>query len=112
MRKTRKFMKDTKSMKNNLFTCAAMMAALTISAYSPQAFAQNQTGRQLDVISTQPTEFGIPVFGGGFLGNRVPVVGIFWDQRCASVEYTLNSNVGANPGTCLLYTSPSPRDRG
>ena len=104
MRKTRKFMKDTKSMKNNLFTCAAMMAALTISAYSPQAFAQNQTGRQLDVISTQPTEFGIPVFGGGFLGNRVPVVGIFWDQRCASVEYTLNSNVGANPGTAAEVT--------
>ena len=90
-------------MKNNLFTCAAMVAALTISAYSPQALAQNQTGRQLDVISSVPSGT-TPVLGGAFTANRLPVVGIFWDERCASVEYTVNSNVGANPGTAAEVT--------
>jgi len=74
-------------MKKNLLICAAMFAALTTTAH-----AQTQTGRQLDLIGDDPS--------GNIQGfDILPVVGIFWDERCAAVEYTFNSNVGANPGT-------------
>ncbi|MEL7311908.1 MAG: hypothetical protein AAFN07_10380, partial [Pseudomonadota bacterium] len=60
--------------------------------------ATAQEGRQLDTIA-DPTDvqFVDSVGGAPFgVGN---VVGIFWDERCAQVEYTFNNNVGANVGT-------------
>ena len=55
-------------------------------------------GRQLDVIGLDITPVDVPSVGGLEFGQR-PIVGIKWDSRCASVEYTFNSNQGANPGT-------------
>ncbi|MEO1706584.1 MAG: hypothetical protein AAFR69_02515 [Pseudomonadota bacterium] len=82
----------------NMLLCAA--AAMTVSSMGVTAAqAQTQTGRQLDVI-TDPipgrTEFNATL---GEMVEVREVVGIFWDERCASVEYTFNSNVPANPGT-------------
>ncbi|MEO1171361.1 MAG: matrixin family metalloprotease, partial [Myxococcota bacterium] len=78
-------------MKN--LTASVVFAAVLFAA--PSAFAQ--VGRQLD-------NFGPPVgvqfveSAGAELGVS-PVFGIFWDERCANIEYTFNSNLPANPGT-------------
>ncbi|TDF42272.1 matrixin family metalloprotease [Alteromonadaceae bacterium M269] len=81
-------------MKKFLLCATALLASSILNA-------QTQTGRQLDIIadglgetttvpsSADPTE----VF------TVRPVVGIFWDSRCASVEYTFNTAAGANVGT-------------
>ncbi len=84
-------------MKTKLLLCTAVLTAL-----STTAIAQNQTGRQLDVIKFDPDAVAAPLPSVGddsVLFIERPLVGIFWDERCASVEYTFNSNVGANPGT-------------
>jgi len=86
-------------MKTKLLLCTAML-----TAFSATAIAQNQTGRQLDIIAIDADAEFLPVpslgeAAAGFLFRERPIVGIFWDERCASVEYTFNSNVGANPGT-------------
>ena len=74
--------------------CAA--AAMTVSTVmSTGVSAQTQTGRQLDVIA-DPTR-SVEIRGIQRLESEV--VGIFWDQRCASVDYTFNTNQGANVGT-------------
>ena len=57
-----------------------------------------QTGRQLDIIGDVTEVTGLPSLGGLPFGVA-PIVDIFWDERCAKVAYTFNSNVGANPGT-------------
>jgi hypothetical protein len=63
--------------------------------------AQTQTGRQLDLIvdpsgntTTVPSSFDPDA-----LFEVQEVVGIFWDSRCANVEYTFNTAAGANLGT-------------
>jgi len=84
-------------MKTKLLLCSALLTAFGVNA-----FAQTQTGRQLDVISTDASIEPAPLPSVGddtVLFIERPLVGIFWDERCASVEYTFNSNVGANPGT-------------
>ena len=87
-------------MKNNLFTYAAILATLSMTVYAPKIDARvTPNGRQLDIISSTPSGTTTIAEAPGFIANRLPVVGIFWDERCASVEYTLNSHVGANPGT-------------
>jgi len=72
------------------------LAALTADL----AFAQSRVlpGRQLDVIADPVATVPIPSLGGE-LGDILPLRGIFWDERCASVEYTFNTNQGANEGT-------------
>ena len=89
-----------------LTLCAAALLASGI------LHAQTQTGRQLDVItdgvgetttvpsSADPTE----VF------TVRPVVGIFWDSRCASVEYTFNTAAGANVGTATEISAETLSD--
>ncbi|MEM6274631.1 MAG: matrixin family metalloprotease [Myxococcota bacterium] len=71
----------------------ALLVACMLVA--PAAYAQ--VGRQLDnfgppvetqFVESQGAEFGV-----------APIFGIFWDERCANVEYTFNGNLGANPGT-------------
>ena len=62
------------------------------------AFAQQiGPGRQLDTIAASVRTIPVPSQGGALFGVR-PVIGIFWDERCASVEYTFNTNQGANEG--------------
>ena len=57
------------------------------------------TDRQLDTF-VDPTGETVPIAAlGGLELESLDVVGIFWDTRCAQVEYVFNSNVGANPGT-------------
>ena len=72
------------------------LAALTTEL----AFAQSSPlpGRQLDTIAAAVTSIPVPSQGGEVFDVR-PLVGIFWDERCASVEYTFNTNQGANEGT-------------
>ncbi len=72
-------------------------AAAALSAFAPPAEAQ--IGRQLD-FEAEPVGTQFVPSQNATLPVR-PVVGIFWDERCAQVEYTFNSNVGANPGTPL-----------
>jgi hypothetical protein len=61
--------------------------------------AQTQTGRQLDLIADfNGVTASLPSQGGAVFGVR-EVVGIFWDSRCANVEYTFNTTASANPGT-------------
>ncbi|MCQ8184140.1 matrixin family metalloprotease [Parvularcula maris] len=62
-----------------LLSTTAVLAALGAS--------HAQTGRQLDIIAV-PTE--TQVIDGTEFGVA-PIVGIFWDERCASVEYTYNT---------------------
>lgn len=52
-------------------------------------------GRQLDNIGDGGPLVGVPSVGG-LPFNAQPVNGIFWDARCASVEYTFNSFQGPN----------------
>ena len=65
---------------------AAALGAALLSA--GPAFATN---RQLDVVVINGQQT-FPPF------QDADIVGIFWDARCAEVEYTLN-NIPANPGT-------------
>ncbi|MEP1230728.1 MAG: matrixin family metalloprotease [Litorimonas sp.] len=84
-------------MKTKLLLCSALL-----TAFGANAIAQTQTGRQLDIIATDASLAPAPLPSIGddtALFLERPIVGIFWDERCASVEYTFNSNVGANPGT-------------
>lgn len=77
-----------------MFYRAAVTGLMSAAIAVP---AQAQMGRQLDTIAN-PTELQfLDSVGAEFA--VAPVVGIFWDERCAEVEYTFNSNVGANPGT-------------
>jgi len=69
----------------------ALLVALTAG------LVQAQDGRQLDTIINPIDVQFVESQGANF--GVAPVVGIFWDERCAQVEYTFNSNVGANPGT-------------
>lgn len=92
-------------MKTKLLLCSALL-----TAFGANAFAQTQTGRQIDVIATDASIAPAPVPSNGddtVLFTERPLVGIFWDERCASVEYTFNDNVGANPGTAVEI---SPED--
>ena len=61
--------------------------------------AQSQVGRQLDTIIDPIAIQTVESVGLDF--GVSPVVGIFWDERCAEVEYTFNSNAGANVGSPL-----------
>ncbi len=65
--------------------------------------AQTQTGRQLDIIA-DPTGNTTTVPSSADpsqIFEVQEVVGIFWDSRCANVEYTFNTAAGANPGTAI-----------
>ena len=75
---------------------AAMAAVVTLPTL---AVAQvGVGGRQLDIIGGETVPVLVPSVGDVEFGQR-PVVGIRWDPRCASIEYTFNSNLPANPGT-------------
>ncbi|MEO0697173.1 MAG: hypothetical protein AAFY84_13850 [Pseudomonadota bacterium] len=76
-------------------TAATLAAAGLVTPASAQEF-----GRQLDFIGD--TGEVVPVASvGGLPFGVAPVVGIFWDERCASVEYTFNSDSSANTGTTI-----------
>ena len=79
---------------------SASAAALAAAVLVPTlAVAQvGVGGRQLDVIGAEVTPVNVPSVGDLEFGQR-PIVGIRWDPRCAAVDYTFNSNRGANPGT-------------
>ena len=79
-------------MKTKLFLGAALAASMAVPA-----LAQTQTDRQLDIFGAPQGQQILPSQGNQVF-DRVPVVGIFWDERCASVEYTFNTNQPANPG--------------
>ncbi len=57
--------------------------------------------RQLDTIADNVD--GETVFVPSVGEDRLAfdVVGIFWDERCSNVEYTFNTNQGANVGTAI-----------
>ncbi|MEL7022295.1 MAG: matrixin family metalloprotease [Pseudomonadota bacterium] len=74
-------------------TILALSAAAAVAGT-----ATAQEGRQLDTIA-DPTEVQFVDSVGGAPFGVGQVVGIFWDARCAQVEYTFNSNAGANIGT-------------
>jgi len=61
------------------------------------ANAQVGTGRQLTVIADPVDVVPVPSQGGALFAV-LPVEGIFWDERCANVEYTFNSNTAPNAG--------------
>ncbi len=71
--------------------CLALAGALLAGT------AQAQVGRQLDTF-IDPVELQFVESVGAPFGVS-PVVGIFWDERCAQVEYTFNSAAGANVGS-------------
>lgn len=73
-----------------------LFSTLVLALTASDALAQ--TGRQLDVISAPTRSLPIPSQGDAIFEVR-PIRGIFWDERCASVEYTFNTNKGANEGT-------------
>ena len=75
---------------------AAMAAVVTLPTLA--AAQVGVGGRQLDTIGSEVTPVIVPSVGDLEFGQRA-IVGIKWDPRCASVEYTFNTNVGANPGT-------------
>ncbi|MEM1192807.1 MAG: matrixin family metalloprotease [Pseudomonadota bacterium] len=82
-------------MKKSLIGAAAALALLPSLTIAANAHDRPETGRQLDII-TDPLRV---VEIRGEMMAESEVVGIFWDERCASVEYTFNSNQPANPGT-------------
>ena len=73
---------------------AAMAGSLAFTAMAQVGFA----GRQLDNFGGITAVVPVPSVGGLEFGVA-PVNGIFWDERCAQVEYTFNSFQGANVGT-------------
>ncbi|MBF7073514.1 matrixin family metalloprotease [Glaciecola sp. MH2013] len=76
-----------------LILCTAALLASSV------AIAQQQTGRQLDIISAGTGETTVvPSIDPNFEFIVRPIVGIFWDARCANVEYTFNTAQSANPG--------------
>lgn len=83
-------------MKSNMFLRTAAVALLS-STLAVTALAQvGVGGRQLDAIgATEPGTVPVPSVGGLEFGVA-PINGIFWDTRCASVEYTFNSFQGPN----------------
>lgn len=77
------------------------LAALGATAALVTTVAANaQDGRQLDTIA-DPTRVEFVESQQGAPFGVADVVGIFWDARCAQVEYTFNNNAGANVGTPL-----------
>jgi len=63
-----------------ILLCAAAMSLAT----------QAHAGGRLETV-----DIGAPIGGGQFLAEVIP---IFWDQRCANIEYT-HANTPANAGT-------------
>jgi len=92
-------------MKTKLLLSAAMLLVFG------SATLAEQTGRQLDVIAFSDNVTTLPSTGTEELFLERPIVGIFWDERCASVEYTFNSNVGANPGGNEITPATLPLER-
>ena len=110
----------------------AVLSGLTTNTlYYVRAFAVNATGtsygNQLTFTTTSsPTPIpGVPIVGtvpivktvsnyvgGGYVsydgGTNITQQGICWNT---SGTPTILDNVVADDSTCLLYTSPSPRDR-
>jgi len=81
--------------KRKIITSVSALAMLVSStAYSQVGVA----GRQLDTIGDDVVgTVALSEFGGFEIGFR-ELFGIKWDPRCASVEYTFNTSVAANPG--------------
>lgn len=80
-------------MNTNLKTLLAVSTAVITTLVTFDATAQTQSRRQLDTFDiSNPT---VEVIDGDAL-IKAPLVGIFWDERCANVEYTFNSSAGAN----------------
>lgn len=84
---------------NDIMFKSLFLGAVCVSLSVDIAFAQSRDlpGRQLDVITAPTGTTTLPGFTEPF--NISPVKGIFWDERCASVEFTFNTNQGANEGT-------------
>ena len=75
------------------------LTLLTLLAIGIPQIALGQTGRQLDVIAAPTSSRTLPSIGGDEEFLVRPLVGIFWDERCASVSYTFNTSEGAQEGT-------------
>ncbi len=75
------------------------LALLTILAIGIPQLALGQTGRQLDVIGAPIASQTVPSQGGEDVFSVRPVVGVFWDERCASVSYTFNTSEGVQEGS-------------
>lgn len=84
-------------------------AASAFVAAAMAATANAQIGRQLDTFGTVTGVQNVESQGGAPFGIS-PVVGIFWDERCSSVEYTFNTNRGANVGTPAEITPDTLAD--
>ena len=84
---------------NDIMFKSLFLGAVCASLSVDIVFAQSRDlpGRQLDVITAPTGTTTLPGFTEPF--NISPVKGIFWDERCASVEFTFNTNQGANEGT-------------
>lgn len=80
---------------------AAMAGSLALTSFAQVGFA----GRQLDNFGGVTAVVPVPSIGGLEFGTA-PVNGIFWDVRCANVEYTFNSFQGANVGSPAEISVP------
>ena len=70
-------------------------------------FLDDATEVDVDAISD-----GKDVYIGGIM-EHIEQAGVHsGDSSCALPPYSLSAEVQARLETCLLYTSPSPRDRG
>lgn len=80
-------------MKKSIFCIAAL--AMTIQTATAQ-----DTGRQLTVIGASTGTTTVPSsFDPTEIFNVRPVIGMFFDDRCSQVSFTLNASVPANPGS-------------
>jgi len=89
---------DKSEMRESSMLKHVLIGTALVALTTEIALAQARTlpGRQLDIAGESIGTQNIPGLGQSQIR---PVRGIFWDERCASVEFTFNSNHGANVGT-------------
>ncbi|MCJ8313853.1 MAG: matrixin family metalloprotease [Saccharospirillaceae bacterium] len=78
-------------MNNNLKKISLLSVTALSSLLLHNSLYAAQTGRQLDVIKYSGPVVSLPSQGGAEF-ESAEIVGIFWDQRCAQIDYTYNSN--------------------
>ena len=85
---------------------AVAVATVAAVAGAPPAHA-TPSGASGTVVSTEPLPARITV-PGAVDAKRIT----YWTKGVRDVPALSSGAVYLPPGTCLLYTSPSPRDRG
>ncbi len=82
--------------KTKIFASVSAIAMLAVTSVQAQV---GEASRQIDQIVTEISgTVNLAAFGGFTIATR-ELVGIKWDDRCASVPYTFNTTTPANPGT-------------